>query len=136
MGYVAIGQDEGACMAGGGQRLGGELAEGYFVEPTVFSNVANSMTIAREEIFGPVISVIPFDDTDEALRLANDTQYGLGGRSGRKTCHGAQRSKGIRAGTVWVNATAARPGRRLRRLQDERLWLEGRHRSCRGLPLQ
>ncbi len=104
MGYVAIGQDEGACMAAGGQRLGGALAGGFFIEPTVFSNVANSMTIAREEIFGPVISVIPFDDADEALRLANDTQYGLGGAVWTRDLSTAlNMSKGIRAGTVWVN---------------------------------
>jgi aldehyde dehydrogenase (NAD+) len=104
MGYVAIGQHEGACMAAGGKRLGGDLAGGYFVEPTIFSNVANSMRIAREEIFGPVICVIPFDDAHEALRLANDTAYGLGGAVWTRDLSTALNlSRGIKAGTIWVN---------------------------------
>ncbi|SAK94535.1 aldehyde dehydrogenase (acceptor) [Caballeronia temeraria] len=104
MGYVSIGGNEGASLAAGGNRLQGDLAGGYFIEPTIFSNVSNSMTIAREEIFGPVISVIPFDDADEALRLANDTEYGLGGAvwtSSVKTM--TKMMHGIKAGTVWVN---------------------------------
>jgi aldehyde dehydrogenase (NAD+) len=106
LGYVDIGQKEGARLRVGGQRLrlGGELDEGYFVAPTVFSNVNNDMRIAREEIFGPVMSVIPFDSAEEALRLANDTEYGLGGavwttnmKTALKMVHG------IEAGQVWVN---------------------------------
>lgn len=104
MGYVKIGGDEGANLAVGGTRLGGNLENGYFVEPTVFANVNNQMRIAREEIFGPVISVIPFDDADEALALGNDTVYGLGSavwtqnvRTMNKMMHGLQ------AGSVWVN---------------------------------
>ena len=99
---------EGAKLVAGGNRLGGDLAGGYFIEPTVFSNVNNNMKIAREEIFGPVISVIPFDDADEALQLANDTEYGLGGavwstdvRTVTKMMHG------IQAGQVWVNCYGA-----------------------------
>jgi aldehyde dehydrogenase (NAD+) len=69
----------GATLATGGERLGGDLASGFFVQPTVFSNVTPEMTIAREEIFGPVISVLPFDGYDDALQLANATTYGLGG---------------------------------------------------------
>jgi len=104
MGYVSIGGEEGARLASGGSRMQGELAGGYFIEPTVFCDVSNSMTIAREEIFGPVISVIPFDSADEALRLANDTDYGLGGAvwtSSVKTM--TKMMHGIKAGAIWVN---------------------------------
>ncbi|MEY4138794.1 MAG: aldehyde dehydrogenase DhaS [Pseudomonadota bacterium] len=104
MGYVAIGKEEGANLLAGGNRLGGQLSDGYFIEPTVFSNVNNNMRIAREEIFGPVISVIPFDDADEALRLANDTVYGLGGAVWTSSLKTSTRMiHGIRAGQVWVN---------------------------------
>jgi len=104
MNYVKIGSEEGAVLAAGGARGGGELAGGFFVEPTVFSNVSNSMTIAREEIFGPVISVIPFDTIDEVLKMANDTEYGLAGGVWTRDLATAHRvSQGIRAGTVWVN---------------------------------
>nr|WP_315425794.1 aldehyde dehydrogenase family protein [uncultured Albidiferax sp.] len=102
--YVTIGSDEGAQLRSGGQRLQGALAGGYFVEPTVFGNVNNGMRIAREEIFGPVISVIPFDTADEALRLANDTEYGLGGAVWTSSLKTATRFiHGIQAGQVWVN---------------------------------
>lgn len=104
MGYVSSGTDEGARLVGGGSRMSGSLANGYFVEPTIFCDVSNEMRIAREEIFGPVISVIPFDDADDALRMANDTPYGLASavwsndlRIVNKMMHG------IKAGTVWVN---------------------------------
>ena len=65
--YVDIGSEEGARLTHGGKRLGGDLAQGYFIEPTVFAGVHNDMTIAREEIFGPVISVIPFDERRRSL---------------------------------------------------------------------
>jgi aldehyde dehydrogenase (NAD+) len=108
MGYVKIGGEEGAVLAAGGARLHGELAKGYFVEPTVFSGVGNAMTIAREEIFGPVISVIPFDTVDEVLAMANDTEYGLGGGVWTRDVAIAHRvSQGIRSGTVWVNCYGA-----------------------------
>lgn len=104
MHYVDLGGREGANLAAGGQRLGGDLAAGYFVEPTVFTGVRNDMTIAREEIFGPVISVIPFDDEADALRLANDTPYGLAGGVWTRSASTAHRvSQGIKAGTIWVN---------------------------------
>jgi aldehyde dehydrogenase (NAD+) len=84
--------------------LGGGLADGYFVEPTVFTNVDNNMTIAREEIFGPVISVVPFDSAEEALRLANDTIYGLGGAVWTSSIGTATKMMhGIKAGQIWVN---------------------------------
>lgn len=102
--YVDTGKSEGADLASGGERLGGELANGYFVAPTVFNNVNNEMTIAREEIFGPVASIIPFDTEEEALMLANSTRYGLGSgvwSSNVKTV--MKMVNGIQAGTVWVN---------------------------------
>src|SRR5581483_6864005 len=77
LGFIAKGQEEGATLVSGGARADGELADGNFVLPTLFTDVSNEMTIAREEIFGPVLSVIPFASEDEAIRIANDTQYGL-----------------------------------------------------------
>jgi len=104
MGYMSIGCDEGADLAVGGTRLEGELAEGYFIAPTVFDNVNNNMRIAREEIFGPVASVIPFDTIDEALKLANDTDYGLGGACWTTNVSTMTRMMhGIKAGKLWVN---------------------------------
>jgi aldehyde dehydrogenase (NAD+) len=104
LGYLGTAEAEGAVLAAGGGRLGGDLASGYFVAPTVFANVNNEMTIAREEIFGPVMSVIPFDDADEALRLANDTEYGLGGAVWtRDVSKALKMAHGIKAGTIWVN---------------------------------
>ena len=108
MEYVETGTREGATLASGGKRLGGNLADGYFIEPTVFSNVGNSMTIAQEEIFGPVISVIPFEDADEALRLANQTDYGLGGAVWTQDINTMLKmTTGIKSGTVWVNCYGA-----------------------------
>ncbi|OZI77712.1 aldehyde dehydrogenase family protein [Bordetella genomosp. 12] len=104
MGYIDGAAAEGAALAGGGQRLDGDLAKGYFVAPTIFANVHNEMTIAREEIFGPVISVIPFNDADEALRLANATDYGLGGAVWTRSLGQAMKMvHGVRSGTLWVN---------------------------------
>jgi aldehyde dehydrogenase (NAD+) len=102
--YVEKGGQEGAELVSGGKRLGGELANGYYLEPTIFSNVSNSMTIAREEIFGPVASVIPFDTTDEALALANATEFGLASGVWSSNVNTVMRMvHGIEAGTVWVN---------------------------------
>jgi aldehyde dehydrogenase (NAD+) len=105
MGYVESGQKGGAALISGGNRLlAGALRDGYFVEPTVFSNVSNAMQIAREEIFGPVISVIPFDTAEEALKIANDTEYGLAGAVWTSNVATVDRMmRGIEAGTVWVN---------------------------------
>lgn len=104
LGYVDGAPEEGARLAVGGKRLGGDLANGYFAEPTIFSGVDNGMRIAREEIFGPVISVIPFDDADEALRLANDTDFGLGGAVWTSNVSIALKMvHGIKTGTLWVN---------------------------------
>ncbi len=101
--YIAKGVEEGATLALGGGRPA-HLPTGYFVEPTVFTGVDNSMTIAREEIFGPVLSIIAFDDDDDAVRIANDSTYGL---SGMVTSGSLERALGvakrIRTGTVGVN---------------------------------
>jgi aldehyde dehydrogenase (NAD+) len=104
MRYVDIGQREGATLAGGGKRLEAELGKGFFIEPTVFANVSNDMTIAQEEIFGPVISVIPFDDAEHALKMANDINYGLGGAVWTSSLSTAMKmSHAIKAGTIWIN---------------------------------
>jgi len=78
-GLIQKGIDEGATVAAGGPGKPEGLDTGYFVKPTVFADVSNEMTIAREEIFGPVLSIIPYDDEDQAIRIANDTPYGLSG---------------------------------------------------------
>lgn len=102
--YVDIGRNEGANLLSGGNRVEGALTGGYFVEPTVFGSVNNQMRIAQEEIFGPVISVIPFDTEDQALQLANDTPYGLGGAVWTSNIKTATKFiHGIQAGQVWVN---------------------------------
>ncbi len=104
LGYVDAGAQEGAELVAGGKRLGGELASGYYIEPTLFSSVSNTMAIAREEIFGPVLSVITFDTVDEVLQMANDTEYGLAGGVWTRDLATAHRvSQGIRSGVVWVN---------------------------------
>lgn len=103
MGYIRKGQEEGAKVLCGGNRAL-EASGGYFVEPTIFTGVHNGMTIAREEIFGPVLGVIPFEDEEEALRIANNTKYGLSAAVWTRDIARAHRmSRALRAGTVWVN---------------------------------
>jgi acyl-CoA reductase-like NAD-dependent aldehyde dehydrogenase len=103
MGYIEIGRSEGAEVATGGERSA-EHGDGYFVQPTVFTGVNNKMKIAQEEIFGPVAAVIPVEDVDEAISIANDTIYGLAAAVWTNDLSKAHRvARGIRAGTVWVN---------------------------------
>jgi 4-(gamma-glutamylamino)butanal dehydrogenase len=102
--YIEAGRDEGALVVTGGERTLTDTG-GYFVAPTIFDEVQNTMRIAREEIFGPVISVIPFDDEAEAIALANQTNYGLAASVYTRDLERAIRvSRAIRAGTVGVNA--------------------------------
>jgi len=106
--YIKKGQQEGAeLLAGGADAPEGVPAGGYYVKPTVFGKVKNSMTIAQEEIFGPVLSIIPYKDEEDAIRIANDTVYGLAGAVWSKDESRAQRvARRIRAGQVDVNGGA------------------------------
>ena len=102
--YLALGKSEGAEAVAGGERLGGELANGYFVPPTVFANVTDDMRIAKEEIFGPVASVMPFDTIEEVVKRGNATHYGLGGGVWTRDVGKAHRiTREIKGGTMWVN---------------------------------
>jgi (Z)-2-((N-methylformamido)methylene)-5-hydroxybutyrolactone dehydrogenase len=102
--YIGIARDEGAELIAGGHRLEGDLAEGYFVAPTVFAGVSNAMRVAREEIFGPVATIIPFDSEDEAIAIANDSKFGLtAGLWTRDVGRALRVSRQIEAGMVWVN---------------------------------
>jgi len=104
MSYIEAGQKEGAKLVCGGERPGGELAKGYFVKPTVFSGVNNSMKIAQEEIFGPVLSVLNFGSVEEVAEQANKISFGLSGAVWTKDIKKAHKlASQIKAGTVWVN---------------------------------
>jgi gamma-glutamyl-gamma-aminobutyraldehyde dehydrogenase len=104
LGYISRGREEGARVAAGGGRVLQETG-GYYVEPTIFDGVSNDMTIAREEIFGPVLSTIPFDTEEEGIALANQTAYGLAAAVYTRDLDAAFRvSRALRAGTVGVNA--------------------------------
>jgi aldehyde dehydrogenase (NAD+) len=107
--YIRIAKEEGAVV-----RLGGtpaqreECGTGWFVEPTIFTDVNPEMRIANEEVFGPVLSVIPFDDEDEAVRIANNTVYGLAAGVWTQSIRRAlMMSERLEAGTVWVNTYRA-----------------------------
>ena len=107
--YIEIAKSEGAkCILGGGPALSPDLPGGQFVEPTIFTDVKPSMRIAKEEVFGPVLSIIGFDDEQQAIQMANDTIYGLAAGVWTENIGRAIRvSKAIKAGTVWVNTYRA-----------------------------
>jgi len=101
---IQAGLDEGATLVTGGTSRPDGLSKGYYVKPTVFSNVNNDMTIAREEIFGPVLSIIPYDNDDEAIRIANETPYGLSGYVSSSDIERARRvASKLRTGMVHIN---------------------------------
>ncbi len=105
LGYIQKGKQEGATvLTGGGVPNEPALTKGFFVEPTIFADVRNSMTIAQEEIFGPVLSILRYENDNDAVAMANDTVYGLGGGVWSKNKDRALAvAKRLRAGTVWIN---------------------------------
>ncbi len=101
--YIDVGKKEGRLLVGG-RKPAGDLARGWYVEPTIFADVDNRARIAQEEIFGPVLAVIPFNDEAEAIQLANDTPYGLAGAVWTRDVYkGIRVLKQIRAGILWLN---------------------------------
>jgi aldehyde dehydrogenase (NAD+) len=105
--YIDSGKQQGAVLATGGGRPA-DLPRGYFLQPTIFGAVRNDMRIAREEIFGPVLSVLPFGDTDEAIRITNDSAYGLGGAVyTADIAKGLEVAKRLRTGTVNINGAVS-----------------------------
>ena len=105
LGYIEAGKKEGARLVAGGGRANVGGGKGYFVEPTIFDGVTNTMKIAREEIFGPVLSVIPFKSVEEGIAEGNQTTYGLAAAVWtRDVAKALKAARAIRAGTVWVNA--------------------------------
>jgi len=105
MGYIQQGIDGGGVLAVGGKRLGGDLAGGIYVEPTIFDDVNPQASIFRDEIFGPVLSITTFDTADEAVCLANDSSFGLAAAVWSSNLDTAiKTAKKIHAGTVWINS--------------------------------
>ncbi len=135
LGYIEKGQEEGAKLVFGGGRPD-QLPKGYFVEPTLFVDVDNSMTIAQEEIFGPVLCVIPYEDDDDAVRIANESNYGLsGGVVSASEERATAIARRIRTGSISVNGgPLVRRGLALRRLQGQRDRPPVRHRGSRAVP--
>ena len=101
MKYIGLGQEQGATCAAGGNRVGDR---GYFIEPTIFTDVTDEMQIATDEIFGPVMSILKFRDTEELIERANNTMFGLAAAVWTRDVQRAHKiASSVRAGTVWVN---------------------------------
>ena len=108
---IKDGIKEGATLAAGGPELPEGLNKGYFIKPTIFTHVTNSMQIAKKEIFGPVLSIIPFKTEDEAVKITNDTEYGLGNYLQTEDKEKAKRvAKKLRSGVVYINGNGADSG--------------------------
>ena len=107
---IEIGIEEGATLVAGGVEKPEGYEKGYYVKPTVFADVTNDMTIAKEEIFGPVLSIIKYDNEDEAIEIANDTEYGLAGYVQGEPEHAKEVARKIRAGQVIINGGARGTG--------------------------
>ena len=108
---IQSGIDEGATLAAGGPELPGGLNKGYFIKPTIFTDVTNDMRIAKEEIFGPVLSIIPFETEDEAVNIVNETEYGLGNYLQTEDKEKAKRvERRLNAGTIYINGNGADSG--------------------------
>ena len=137
LGYIEKGKAEGATLAvGGGRPSGDEFAKGWWVEPTLFTDVDNAMTIAQEEIFGPVLVVIPYEDEDDAVRIANDSKYGLQGGVFSSTLERSLAvARRIRTGGLSINGGApVRSGPPLRGLQAQRHRPPERRGRLRAVP--
>ena len=108
---IQSGIDEGATLAAGGPDLPNGMNKGYFIKPTIFTDVKNDMRIAKEEIFGPVLSIIPFETEEEAIKIVNDTEYGLGNYLQNEDKEKAKRvSRQLNAGIIYVNGIAPEAG--------------------------
>jgi acyl-CoA reductase-like NAD-dependent aldehyde dehydrogenase len=104
LGHIEAGRTAGAQVVTGGERLGGDLAEGYFVQPTIFAHEDDSLPLVQEEIFGPVAAVTPFESWDELVSRANHTRYGLAAGAWTQDVSKAHRfARAVKAGTVWIN---------------------------------
>lgn len=109
-GVIDRAKSDGAKLVAGGRRMGGELANGWFVEPSVFADVDPRSDLARNEVFGPVIAVMPFDSEEEAVALANDTEFGLAGYVFTQDVRRAHRvGRALQAGNIWINGFAGIP---------------------------